>query len=211
MQNALLPLFPLQLVLLPNTALPLHIFEERYKEMIGEVLRTGSEFGVVQAGEKGIVNTGCTAILERVIEKYTDGRMDILTIGRRRFEILTLDDEKSYLRGRVEFFDDEDLEPAPLEAREKAIAGFMLVKQAAELQILGEPSVDDPNLSFQLGQIVSDLSFRQVLLSTRSERERIQQLTSFLPQYAVKKKHIAHVKSVAPRNGHSKQTTADLL
>ena len=60
-----MPLFPLQVVLFPRTALPLHIFEERYKPMIGDVLRGNSEFGVVQAGEKGIVNTGCTATIEK--------------------------------------------------------------------------------------------------------------------------------------------------
>jgi len=66
MQDELLPLFPLQVVLFPRTSLPLHIFEERYKQMIGEVMRGKSEFGVVLAGEKGIVNTGCTASIEKL-------------------------------------------------------------------------------------------------------------------------------------------------
>ena len=100
MQDELLPLFPLQVVLFPRTALPLHIFEERYKEMIGDVLRGHTEFGVVLAGEKGIVNTGCTATVEKVLKNYPDGRMDLLTVGRRRFEIILLNDEKPYLRGR---------------------------------------------------------------------------------------------------------------
>src|ERR1700686_5363777 len=69
MQDGLLPLFPLQVVLLPGSQLPLHIFEERYKEMIGEVLRDKLEFGVVLASEKGIVNTGCTASVDRVLRE----------------------------------------------------------------------------------------------------------------------------------------------
>src|ERR1700735_5339812 len=106
-----LPLFPLQVVLLPEAELPLHIFEDRYKEMIGEVLRDKIEFGVVLANEKGIVNTGCTATVDRVVRQYPDGRMDIVTLGRRRFEITRLNDERPFLRGAVEFFDDE--EPLP--------------------------------------------------------------------------------------------------
>ena len=98
-----MPLFPLQVVLLPGAELPLHIFEDRYKEMIGEVLRDQIEFGVVLANEKGIVNTGCTATVERCCASIPDGRMDILTRGRRRFEIVRLNDERSFLRGAVEF------------------------------------------------------------------------------------------------------------
>src|SRR5579862_9021171 len=104
MQQGLLPLFPLQVVLLPGAELPLHIFEDRYKEMIGEVLRDHVEFGVVLANDKGIVNTGCTAIVDKVLRTYPDGRMDILTRGRRRFEIMRIDDERPFLRGAVEFF-----------------------------------------------------------------------------------------------------------
>src|SRR5439155_16695042 len=84
-----LPLFPLHVVLLPEAELPLHIFEDRYKEMIAEVLRDKIEFGVVLANERGIVNTGCTAVIERVLREYPDGRLDILALGRRRFEIVT--------------------------------------------------------------------------------------------------------------------------
>ena len=100
MQQELLPLFPLQVVLFPRTALPLHIFEERYKQMIADVLRGKSEFGVVLAGEKGIVNTGCTATIEKVVKKYPDGRMDLLTLGRRRFEIIMLERRETVSAGR---------------------------------------------------------------------------------------------------------------
>src|SRR5271156_6281151 len=100
MQQGLLPLFPLQVVLLPGGELPLHIFEDRYKEMMGEVIRNHQEFGVVLANDKGIV--------DKVLREYPDGRMDILTRGRRRFEIMLLNDERAFLRGTVEFFDDDE-------------------------------------------------------------------------------------------------------
>src|ERR1041385_4212669 len=111
MQEELLPLFPLQVVLFPRTSLPLHIFEERYKQMIDEVMRGKSEFGVVLAGEKGIVNTGCTASVEQILKKYPDGRMDLISMGRPRLKIILLNNENPSLRGGVEFFDEENSEP----------------------------------------------------------------------------------------------------
>jgi len=206
MQDSLLPLFPLRAVLLPHTPLPLHIFEERYKEMIGDVTRDKIEFGVVQAAEQGLVNTGCTASVERVLKSYPDGRMDILTIGRRRFEIVSLNDDKAYLRGSVEYFEDEDEEDAPIELQRKAIESFEALKAAEETLVFGEPKLGDPLLSFQLAQLISDLDFRQRILNTRSETERMKQLLEFAPGYATKLKHIAHVKEVAPKNGHSNGT-----
>ena len=81
MPKGLIPLFPLQLVVFPRTHLPLHIFEDRYKEMVGDAIRDGSEFGIVLAKEDGILNAGCTVMVEKVLEMYPDGRMDILTCG----------------------------------------------------------------------------------------------------------------------------------
>src|SRR5436305_9565323 len=77
MQQDLLPLFPLHMVLLPGAPAGLHIFEERYKEMIGEAVDRSTEFGIVLAHEKGLVNTGCSASIREVKQKYEDGRMDI--------------------------------------------------------------------------------------------------------------------------------------
>src|SRR4051812_26903467 len=108
MQQDLLPLFPLHMVLLPGSPVALHIFEERYKEMIGQAIETNTEFGIVLASDGGIVNTGCRAVVRRALEKYDDGRMDIVPAGRRRFEILFLNEDKPYLQGAVQFFDDDD-------------------------------------------------------------------------------------------------------
>jgi Lon protease-like protein len=77
MSSQLLPLFPLQVVVFPRTQLPLHIFEERYKEMVAAAMRDNTEFGIVLAKEDGIVNAGCTVGVEKV--QYADSRMDILT------------------------------------------------------------------------------------------------------------------------------------
>ncbi len=210
MQDALLPLFPLQMVLLPKTPLPLHIFEDRYKEMFAEVIRTKSEFGVVQAGEKGIVNTGCSATVEKVLTEYPDGGMDVLALGRRRFEIMRLNEERTFLRGAVQFFDDDDADPAEREMQIRALEGFTELKALGERHVFGEPKLGDPQLSFQLAQLVEDLNFKQLLLSTRSEAERIRQLAGFLPEYAIRQKHVSRMREVGPRNGHSKVTPGNL-
>lgn len=199
-----LPLFPLQVVLLPEAELPLHIFEERYKEMIQEVIRGHLEFGVVLANEKGIVNTGCTASINKVLREYPDGRLDILAVGRRRFEILRLNDERSFLRGAVEFFDDDDATlPAP-EARQQAIEGFNQLQALASNEPLRTLDAENPQLSFRLAEPVSDLGIRQALLSARSEADRIRQLAGFFPRYLARQRSIQHVKQVAPKNGHGR-------
>jgi Lon protease-like protein len=193
----LLPLFPLQVVLLPGAELPLHIFEDRYKEMIGEVIRERLEFGVILANEKGIVNTGCSALIDKVLREYPDGRMDIIARGRRRFEIVRLNDERAFLRGSVEFFDDDEEVPIAPEVRQRAIDGYNEVsKDAIDL--------DMPQLSFRLAQPVSDLGFRQSILISRSEADRIRQLADFFPIHNLRQKRIQHVKDVAPRNGHGR-------
>ena len=87
---ALLPLFPLDVVLLPGTPLPLHIFEPRYKEMIAECLASNAPFGVVRALEDGMADVGCTAEIVSVTKEYPDGRMDLVAEGRNRFEVLEL-------------------------------------------------------------------------------------------------------------------------
>lgn len=202
MQPGLLPLFPLQVVLLPGLELPLHIFEDRYKEMMSEVIRDRVEFGVVLANDKGIVNTGCTATVDQVLRQYPDGRMDILTRGRRRFEIMLLNDERSFLRGSVEFFDDEEFEAASPDVQKRAIEGYNQLRALSSSEPLESSETGNPQLSFRLAQSVPDLSFRQVLLSTRSEAERIRQIADFLPAYLIRQRRVQHVKEVAPRNGH---------
>jgi len=193
--SRLLPLFPLQLVAFPGSAIPLHIFEERYKEMVGEAEAAGSEFGIVLAKENGIVNAGCTVVIEKVVERYPDGRFDILTRGRRRFTILAIDQEKPWVRGEVEYFEDNDWEPVTPDLREKALSA---AKQVGEV-----PSVDpeNPLLSFQLANAIDDLDFQNLILRTRSEAERLRQFIAFVASYVPKKQYIEKMKRLAPTNG----------
>lgn len=200
--QGLLPLFPLQVVLLPDSELPLHIFEDRYKEMIAEVLRDEIEFGVVLANERGIVNTGCTAAVERVLCEYSDGRLDILTVGRRRFEIERVNEERAFLRGEVAYFDDEDETLPEDEFRVRAIVGYNDLRALTGESPLPRSEAKDSQLSFRLARPIQDLGLRQALLTARSEAERLRRLAEFLPAFLIRQRRIERVKQVAPRNGH---------
>ncbi|MGB7762356.1 MAG: LON peptidase substrate-binding domain-containing protein [Bryobacteraceae bacterium] len=201
MPARLLPLFPLQVVVFPRTSLQLHIFEERYKLMVGEAIRREDEFGIVLGREQGIASAGCTVAVEKVLERYPDGRMDILTRGRRRFEIVLIDEELDYLRAEVQYFDDEDTAQPEPEVREQALRHFNSLKKLGGAQGCGEPDLADPQLSFQLAQGLPDLNFLNALLRQRSEASRLKQLNQYLADYISRQRVIERVQGVAPTNG----------
>lgn len=204
MQDGWLPLFPLEVVLFPRTPLALHIFEDRYKEMIGEVIAASSEFGVVLARDKGVLNVGCTAAVSEVTRRYPDGRLDILTVGRRRFEIILLSQEKTYLRAQVHLFEDDTTAVAPLDTRQKAMAAVAALRELLA-ETASTPALDDPELSFQLAQHIPDLDLRQLLLRSKSEAERIALIADRVPLLVARLSSVARVKQLAPQNGHAHQ------
>ncbi|MGO9274261.1 MAG: LON peptidase substrate-binding domain-containing protein [Terriglobia bacterium] len=212
MDELLLPLFPLELVLLPQEQLPLHIFEDRYKQMIGECLQAPArgagqqEFGIVLAKDEEIHSTGCTARIAEVTHRYDDGRMDILTVGQRRFEILYTNGEKSYLRGGVEFFDDEpgDDAPPPADA-DPAIRQFR--SMAERLRRVDDAALEfkQPyrHLSFQMaGPLPLTPEFKQRLLVNRHETQRLRELTKAMAQMIAEFDYLQEVGRKAGGNGH---------
>jgi len=199
--NRLLPLFPLQLVAFPGSAIPLHIFEERYKEMVGEAEARSSEFGIVLVKDGGIANAGCTVVVEKVLRRYPDGRFDLIARGQRRFEIVSLDQEKDYLRGEVEYFADEDAAPADAGLRQQALKGLEKIQLALEETSGAPPDPENPFLSFQLAQAVEDLDFQNMLQRSRSESERLRMFADFAEKYIERRKYAEKMKRSAPQNG----------
>jgi Lon protease-like protein len=179
----LLPIFPLELVLLPGVPLPLHIFEPRYKEMIAECLEQKKPFGVVRASSDGVADIGCTAEIMSVTKKYDDGRMDILTRGVDRFEVIQVNEDRSFLRAEISVVQDEDEDEPDKPAAQMVTQAVRLHAEIAKLAG-EEPSGPDEhagNLSFLLaGSLPLDLDFKQNLLSTLSETRRLEAVVGYL-------------------------------
>ena len=179
--KSLIPIFPLDLVLLPGVPLPLHIFEPRYKEMITECLELKRPFGVVRASEQGVADIGCTAEIMSVTKKYEDGRMDILTRGVERFEVIEVTDERSFLQAEISVLQDEDTSGKP--ASQIVTQAVRLHAEIAKIAGAELSGADDfaGNLSFVLaGSLPLDLDFKQTLLSTLSETKRLEAVIGYL-------------------------------
>lgn len=192
MEDFLFPVFPLNVVLLPGETLPLHIFEERYKQMINECLEAKisrpeeQEFGVVLVDGEKLLPVGCSAHIVEVTQKYPDGRMDILTEGRRRFEILYTNEEKPYLRCGVDFFGDDGGTDTPGEP--EALRALDLFRQALQrLRKSSEPAIPAAppyrHLSFRIASsLPADVKLKQELLSMRQETQRLEKVVNWLKQ-----------------------------
>ena len=182
----LIGLFPLQLVLLPGEILPLHIFEERYKKLIGECRASGAVFGIALSDDDELASHGCTAAVYEVLEEFDDGRLNILVEGRQRFRIDGVvepdDPELEYLSARIEPYDDIDDggEGPPDELADSAATLF---RRMVALMGVDDPRVPDTqgHLSFRLAAAVDfGLPLKQRLLESRSETERLELLVAVM-------------------------------
>jgi uncharacterized protein len=200
--STLLPLFPLDVVLLPGVPLPLHIFEPRYKEMITECLDQKRPFGVVRSKDEGIAEIGCTAEILAVTKKHSDGRMDIVTEGRERFEVMQLNQERSFLRAEVLYLQDEP-ETAESEKISQALRlhGQILSLAGAEPEASSE--IDGSKLSFHLaGSLPLDPDFKQTLLGMKSEAERLEGVISYFEAILPNLQRTVSVRRKSGGNGH---------
>ena len=201
--NPWLPLFPLEVVLLPGATLPLHIFEPRYKEMIGECLEQKRPFGVVRAKDSEVAEIGCTAEILDVVKKYDDGQMDIVTQGRQRFEILQVHPDRSFLQAEVFYLRDDSSRATP-EAILRAVQLQGEIMKLAGSEGESGPDRNDPELSFHLaGSLPVDLDFKQSLLAMKSEPERLQAVIDFLENVLPNVRRTLHVRRKAGGNGHA--------
>jgi hypothetical protein len=133
--------------------------------------------------------------------------MDLVAAGQRRFTIESLDEDKSYLRARVSYFDDEDLRAVPADLQKRASATYRKLLSLEQPSGVAEAGPGSVRLSFQIGQLITDLDKRQTVLSLRSEVERLEYLVKVVPEYLVQRDQIALAKRVGPRNGHAKHVT----
>jgi len=201
-----IPLFPLGVVLLPEVLLPLHIFEERYKTMIGECLDMDQEFGVIYCIGAEMESKGCTARVVRVIKQYPDGRMDILTKGERRFLIQDLHEDKPYLEGSVEFFDDVE-EPPTQKTEALAMEGFDLMMQVEGIAAKQSAIVHRDPIGLREASylIASSEGFtpeeKQEFLEMTSTRDRLEKGVRSLRKTLERSRLTAEIKKIVGGNG----------
>ena len=194
------PLFPLGLVALPTEQVPLHIFEERYRTMIGECLERESEFGIVWLSDDGLKQVGCACVVDRVLERMPDGRMNIVCRGTRPFRLVERVEHLPYPAGTVEWLEDKDEAPDEKTLSAAREAYNELVEQATD-----EPA--DPESVAQMGAydmaatVDFGLDAKQGLLDLRSENARLRLVTRLFKAAAKRLDFIERAQARARSNG----------
>jgi ATP-dependent Lon protease len=185
-----IPLFPLNVVLLPGGDLPLHIFEPRYRRMVEDCIEKKSEFGMLLAGAKGLVRVGCTAEVLDVPKRYNDGRMDIVAVGRAPFRIVELINAEQYddgllLEGAVDYLEDRE---RPVDSRKQR--ELVQLYEVCHTIVFGDyprnvQGLEPDELSYAIaGTLPMDLMWKQKVLESRSEADRQERLVTYLREWA---------------------------
>jgi Lon protease-like protein len=202
-----IPLFPLGVVLLPGSPMPLHIFEERYKEMIAACLEGDLPFGIVYYDGKDLRGAGCLARITRVLKRYEDGRMDIIVRGERRFLLRELIEEKAYAEARIVLFDDD---PSPrgvdigAEARQAETLLLELAEADDVASVLTDAVRSDPEaLSFAVASTAAfEPAEKQRFLEMTSSLERLKKAVQALAAVAERSRVGEQVQRIIGGNGH---------
>jgi Lon protease-like protein len=196
-----LGLFPLEAVLLPAERVPLHIFEPRYQELIGECLEREREFGFVLEDDNGIREIGTRATVVDVLERFDDGRLNIVVAGGERFRIMHETDRRAFRTADVEAVVDDDT-GSDRSLRERALELYRAVGHLVDVEI-DEPNPDALALSFELAARVDfGAERKQDLLELQSERERLRILISLLERASEAITLERAVAEAAAKNGH---------
>ena len=201
-----IPLFPLNVVLMPGAPLPLHIFEERYKQMVNECIEAETEFGMVLADESGTREVGCTARIVELVERYEVGRLVILVEGSRRFRLNNIMTGKPYYVGEIEYLEDEADEDVAALAEECIKLLERVVEAATEGSVGIEIESPYRNLSFAIaGRIEFDLETRQQILEFPTERERLEKVRELLTSAADRLERERKTREIAQTNGRVRE------
>lgn len=199
-----IPVFPLGLVLYPKELLPLHIFEERYREMIAFCLDEEASFGVLLMQEGKMADVGCEAKIDRVVTTYEDGRMDIIVEGTQRFRVRELQSTKSYMTATIDEIREPD-EPVKVDTRERVITQHMRLLELAGRKVRPTIYQNLDGISFFIAHNVG-LSFeqKQKVLEMLTENERIVYLATHLESLIPKVEQYEDVRKKVQSNGHFK-------
>ena len=195
-----LGLFPLGIVLLPTERLPLHIFEDRYKELVEECLEQDAEFGLVYADSDGIRDVGTRARVAEVLTRFEDGRLNILVEGGERFQVEELTDGRSFHTAQVSPVADAE-DAADTAAIEDAMRIFGVLRDVtgSEVEL---PDPGSPQLSFALaGKVELAAGEKLMLLRELSERRRIELVQELLEHAVLTAQRVRRAAERASTNG----------
>ena len=195
-----LPLFPLGMVLLPREVVPLHIFEDRYKQMVDECLETESEFGLLWMGEVGLREVGCTAEITQLLDRMDDGRMNILIQGGRPFRLTRRIDDMPYPAGDVEVLEEELAEEEDSGAA--ARQGYADLVERVTDSRPSERDLAELDSYGMAATIALELDAKQELLELRSENARLRRLSSLLAEAQERFSISEKAAELARTNGH---------
>jgi Lon protease-like protein len=194
------PLFPLAIVALPGEAIPLHIFEERYKTMMNECMRDEKEFGIVWLADDGLRETGCACTIERVLERMEDGRINLLARGTRPFRVVERQAHLAYPAGVIEFLEDRPETP-DLELVTGAREAYaQLVIRATDAEPDAE-ELEEMDAYAMAGTVDFGPEAKQGLLDLRSENARLRLLTRLFQAAAKRLDLVERAQERARSNG----------
>ncbi len=196
-------LFPLGLVLLPSEQVPLHIFEPRYRELIGECLEAGGPFGLVFADDDGLRQIGTLASVVEVTDRFDDGRLNVVVEGGERFRLKELTRGRSFHTGTIETLGDRD-DPASREEVDRAVAVFRRLVELTGAQV-ETPDVSGGQPSFALAarfELGPELKLE--LLEETSERVRLTRLCEILEAAEASVERQRATAELAQTNGHAR-------
>ncbi|MGH2956666.1 MAG: LON peptidase substrate-binding domain-containing protein [Solirubrobacterales bacterium] len=173
-----LPIFELPLVLLPGERTPLHIFEEPYKRMIGRSLDEGEPFGIVLRDDDGARSVGCTARVDEVLERFDDGRLNIVISGEAPFKVLDRFEAEDYPAGEVELIGEGEAEPADEDAASAAREAFAELAERATGERPESADLEGASAYAIAARVELPPETKQQLLEMRSEDERFELLAN---------------------------------
>jgi Lon protease-like protein len=196
-----LGLFPLPIVLVPTERIPLHVFEERYLELISECVETDGEFGLVlTTGDGAVHEVGTRAAVVEVLEVLEDGRMNIVVEGRERFRLLELTSGRSFRTAVVEPVTDQH-EPSDRADADRAVGLFRQLAEVAESEV-DVPEADSERLDFELAARVDfGIDAKQELLASTSPHSRMTRLVELLELSIEALRRERELRDLAGRNG----------
>jgi Lon protease-like protein len=166
------PLFLLPTVALPEELIPLHVFEERYKTMVEECIQHERPFGILWLSDDGLREVGCAVVIQRVLERFDDGRMNVLVRGTRPFRVVERQSHLAYPAAVVEFLEDR-VEQPEAQLLEGAHADYKELVERATDRTPDDAELCEMGAYAMAATVDFGLDAKQGLLDLRSEKARL--------------------------------------